>query len=484
VAFPVDRRRARRRVAARKPVAARGAGVSRARLGFAVLLALIGVCVIGGGSARPETTSLLYLRPIAALLMVVVFATAPAGSLRAVRTPLLLLAIFALLMIAQLIPLPPGLWVALPGHDRYAVADTLIGSRPWRALSLTPDLTWNSLIALIVPAGVLIGIAQLDRENRKRMLLVAIGLALSSAVLGIVQMTAGAGSPFYLYRFTNPGLPVGWLANRNHEAVWLAATLPLLRVFARTARTPEQHRSYPWIAAGTGLFLVLSILVTGSRAGFALALVALVATYALAPVSWPVPLAGPRYRWRRVALFVVPIVPIVLALYLGRAVSLDRLFASGYGVDELRFKYTPLLIEMTRTFLPFGSGFGSFDAVFRGFEPDSALRNNYFNHAHNDLIELTLNGGIAALALLAAFLWWVARRSVAVLRPYRTNSGETVLARAGLAMILVLLAAGLTDYPLRTPLMMAVFALACGFAAPPRATTEAGAKIASGPVPR
>ena len=56
-----------------------------------------------------------------------------------------------------------------------------------------------------------------------------------------------------------------------------------------------------------------------------------------------------------------------------------------------------------RSFLPFGAGFGTFDPVYRRFEPDALLSTIYLNQAHNEPMQLAMEGGIPALALLLVF---------------------------------------------------------------------------------
>jgi O-antigen ligase len=131
---------------------------------------------------------------------------------------------------------------------------------------------------------------------------------------------------------------------------------------------------------------------------------------------------------------------------------------------------------MLAEFMPVGSGFGSFDPVFRGFEPDSSLDVRFFNHAHNDLLELAISGGAIALLLLAVFVvWWIVR-SWAAFRPYRNRARSALVARAGAIMIAILFLASLVDYPLRTPLMAAIFAVAAAWLARSDAPSGAGAR--------
>jgi O-antigen ligase len=341
-------------------------------------------------------------------------------------------------------------------------------AQPWRPLSLTPDLTLNSLIACIVPLAGLIGFAALRDEQRALLVPVLIGVAVLCSLLGAAQLAGGPHSAAYLYTITHTGVAVGFFANRNHEAALLAATYPALRVWTMLpARSPEYRRARAFAAFGLGLFLIPMILITGSRAGMGLALVGIAAAYFIAPWSrlgefW----RSTRGRLAWAALWLLPFVMAGLVTILGRAWAFQRV---GTLIEdneaELRIRNLPLMLDIARDHLPFGTGFGSFDPVFRIYEPDPWLSTEYFNHAHNELVEMALTGGIPALLLVAAFLIWFARAGTRVFRPYRHPSEKVLLGRLGAVMILQFLLASIVDYPLRTPLIGVIFIFAAGWLA-------------------
>lgn len=203
---------------------------------------------------------------------------------------------------------------------------------------------------------------------------------------------------------------------------------------------------------------VTAIVATGSRTGSLIA-AALLAYTLFASISYVVP----NRKHRRVAMVAMALGGTVLLLcmvMLGRALSFDRI--TGFdATSEQRLKALPTLVQMFRQFIVAGTGFGSFDPVFRIMEPDSLLHETFFNHAHNDWLEMAITGGLPAMAVLAVFSIWVIRRLIQRLR--QRSSPMTILARAGGIIVLALGAASLTDYPLRTPLLSALFALAVGW---------------------
>jgi O-antigen ligase len=83
------------------------------------------------------------------------------------------------------------------------------------------------------------------------------------------------------------------------------------------------------------------------------------------------------------------------------------------------------------------------------------------NQAHDDYLQLILEGGLPALGLLITFLGWWAWKSI---RLWRGSGGEGVaLGRLGSILLLLILLASITDYPVRTPLMMVIAAQAAAW---------------------
>ncbi|MFV0645778.1 MAG: hypothetical protein ACK5NN_15010, partial [Sphingomonadaceae bacterium] len=82
----------------------------------------------------------------------------------------------------------------------------------------------------------------------------------------------------------------------------------------------------------------------------------------------------------------------------------------------------------------------------------------YINHAHNDFIEVVIDGGIFALALLVAGLFLYLLRMVRVM--FGANASGKTLKLAGGIVAGMLIIASTSDYPLRVPSIMALMAIA------------------------
>ncbi len=449
------------------PTFKHSATAERARL--VALVVLLAGCLLWGGGSRTDIASLSLLYPMAAISIATVLLVPGPMRFEEVRTPLVCLAALGAIIAFQLLPLPPGLWMALPGRDAVLGSTMLVQPEPgWHPLSISPDLTLASLIALLVPAAVLIGFAAVPRERTYQLvpfLLAGVGL---SIVVALLQITGGDNSPFYVYRITNRGSAVGLFANRNHQALFLAAALPLLALWAcQPSVEPQRQQLRRVLSAAAAIFLLPMLAVTGSRAGLILGLLGLVFAWFQfrTGCSKKAGTKGSRPLGRGAWIFAAAAAVVALgaAIMFSRAEAVDRLVAISLE-DELRLQYLPVVLRIVGDFMPFGTGFGSFDGLFRIYEPVDLLQAQYLNHAHNDLIELAMTGGVPALLVLAVFLVWLSRRGLAIVRD-RSRERRVQFARLGLAQVVLILIASLFDYPLRTPLMAALFVVAVGWVA-------------------
>ena len=416
------------------------------------------VLAFAGGASRFDEDQQAIVRLAAVAVLLISLWSLDLEPL--VRRPGLLLAAIGayLLLMLQLVPLPPTVWAGLPGHGPYAAVANEAGAVRWRPLSLTPDLTLNALYALL--PGTAAGVAALYLDRRQRIWLArgVVAIAALSAVIGLIQ-TAGGDGALRLYRITSDDAPVGLLANRNHQAALLACALPFIgALLGARRRDAADPRLGLILALGTAAVLVLAIISTGSRMGLGLCLLgSLGGVAAFKAAGRRLLPSRPAFRLTLAAGALVALAAVTLAA--ARSGALERL-AHTNRVNETRVAMLDPLLTTARAFMPFGAGFGSFDSVFRHFEPNSLLSTIYMNQAHNEPMQLTIEGGAPALGLLAAFAGWWLWSGVKVARREGPSGGKA-LAIAWVTATAILLASSLVDYPLRTPLLSALFAVAC-----------------------
>lgn len=463
----------------RRPVGASARSGDR-RGPFIALCGLLGAVFLFGGGSRPDIVSLMLLRPVSVLLLGYGLLGLTRAQIVAHRL-LFAIAIATLgLVTLQLIPLPPAVWHALPGRAVVAEIDRVSGlGEVWRPLSLVPYGTRNALFSLVAPMAVLVLGVQLDYTDRRKLLPLLIAFGATSAVIAVLQLLGGGGGALYFYRITNNDAPVGLFANRNHQATLLALMPPMLVVWAASRadnrRAVRDWFRVPqvWTAVGALALVIPLLLITGSRSGLLWALAGLAAcplTLLWRGQAKPgvarEPAQGLGQR-RAVAGIAVGLVAVAGAtLWLGRATTLDR-WAGSSTSEELRLRILPTVGEMIREYAPWGSGYGSFDQVFRMHEPASLLRRSYMNHAHNDWLEAALTGGLPALVVLLVVVVAVVRRALRLAGAGVAAPDRIAFGRLGIAVMVILGLASLTDYPLRTSALACVFVVAALWATLP-----------------
>lgn len=436
-----------------------------------------------GGSSRPDVMSLIMLRPLAVVLLAAGLWTIRPEHWRTSPFVAAMAAAVVGLTLLHLLPLPPALWSLAPGRELIAEVDRAAGlGSVWRPLSMAPWLTWNAFFSLAIPLAVLVHGLQLTRHELRTLMLLMLAAGGVTVVWGAMQMLADPDASLYLYRQSNRGAGVGLFANRNHQALYLSAMLPMSAVAVAGNDGFAHHRERSLVL----LFLTAAVLVTmllllGSRAGLVCGVIGLAAMAAIVGLR----LAGlkRRLRWlwpAAIGGFAVLAALSVLAFVTGQAASVQHALdtADATGGGDLRFSVWPVAWNVARLLAPLGSGIGTYQTVVQIFEPAAMLRSTYSNHAHNDWLEVTMTAGLAGVLLLLVAMTGYARACWAAWR--NRLRAEGLLAWAGLIVIFLCAVASMVDYPLRTPIISCLFVLACLWA---RAGIGAGRPEGNGEPP-
>lgn len=408
--------------------------------------------ILFGGASREHVLRLALVE--LAALPVLVLALNRLFESRQWKSHALLLALLATLpalVLLQLAPLPPGIWTNLPGREQAVLGLEITGvTAGWAPISLTPDLTWASFLALLPPAAAVLACLTAPADMRRRAIGLYLILALASICLGIAQW-ASRSEVLYLYRTTDAGNIVGFFSNRNHLATLLLMLLPFAAAFLGQAVKVGDRSPRLWgLACLIGLMIV-SLAVIRSRAGVILALPALTGSFAIGVAA-----AG-RFRLDRkvLAAGLAAVLAVGVIASLGLPRIQDRF---GVSLVEGRADAWRVAAGAAAAFLPIGSGVGSFDTVYRSVEPLEDLDSTFLNHAHNEYLETWLETGWFGIIWLGAFLFWWGRRSLAA---WRTSPGTPrTMPRAASVALLILLLHSAGDYPVRTE-TIAVLAAVC-----------------------
>jgi O-Antigen ligase len=352
----------------------------------------------------------------------------------------------------QLLPWPVGMWAHLPGHGVYAGVEPFAGHEPatWLSLSLLPTQTVGSLLAAVpVMAAFLLG--RCANSGQLRWLtraLLSMGLFL--AVMGLMQQAHFGEFLFFQAEFA--GSAIGTFANHNHYANYFVMLTPLALLGLRNSLSPSRSSSSRdvLVVASWGCVLLLfvaALLASGSRAGVASALLS---TCVAAGMLWYKPGILKRKPWMVLAA-VVTLVAVFWLVLDPRFVT-DRVSAQQLGSDtKLRWQLIVSTGAAAWAFFPFGSGLGTFEAVYPRFQPPGA--GGTVPHAHSDYLELLMELGALffVLAYLLCRLVWQQWKSWRLWTAQHRRSPEVNLQVMALIGLVGLFAHSWVEFNLRIP---------------------------------
>jgi O-antigen ligase len=361
-----------------------------------------------------------------------------------------------LLPLIQLVPLPPEIWRSLPGRELPARLDTILGWSSWRPLTLDVEGTIRAFLSLLPPAAAFLGCLLLRGSERVRLLWIVSAFAVLNALLGIVQFATGGGlTP---YPSGHIGYALGFFVNRNHSAALSIVAIPIVAALGRLEMARGKATA-PVLAAVLSVLLILAVAVLATTSRMALLLLPFALTLSMGLTFYRQP------PWRVVLPSIFVVISIGFLLFANG--GFDRTLIRFSSLSDPRLSFWADTRWALQQYGLAGTGFGSFMRVFQTAESLDGLGPAIVNHAHDDYLEIALEGGLPAIVLLLAFLGLFAAalfRSAAVRKRVEANA-VTAAAAAG---VLALLACSLVDYPLRMPALSTVLAVLCSVVLPPR----------------
>jgi O-antigen ligase len=429
---------------------------------FVIVLAML----FGAGGIQSWSDAVVQLAALP-LLAWALFRLNPSQLGRGGQWAIVLLCAILALPLLQLIPLPPSLWSGLPGRREFASGYEAAGmALPWLPISLDPPATRLGLLSLLPATAIFLAILSLEQRSRRILIVPIFIVVFASVVLDLQQTWDGPDSPLRFYASTERFRAVGFFANSNHNAAFLYCAIPFAIAWAIGLVLDRRRNRAIGLAllALLTLTIIFGLATTQSRAGVALLFVAGLSGLLLA---WRHDRGQSGRRLLRFAI-AANVIALILAFQFGFVTLMQRV--EGKGIEDIRWPVYRITSQAAIANLPFGSGFGTFVPVYDKFAPRTLLAENYVNQAHNDWLDLWLTGGVPALILVFGFLVWL---GVATFRLWGSAQPgapvlDLALAQAASIVIVMLLLHSVVDYPLRTPTLSVLFAMACAFLIPPR----------------
>jgi O-antigen ligase len=382
------------------------------------------------------------------------------------------LVIWLLLAALMLVPAPARARLALaPASamvDRTLFLNTPpdpAGAAP-RPLSIDPaSSAWavalgTALVLLFWSAREIVGSGGLRATVR--------GIAWTSLALTTLALVQHGATPHLLYGFIRPigrdPMPFGPFVSRNDLATWLVMALPLVAGYA-AARVESRRRGEEPLAVGavvdaTALwlgaslvFIAAALVVAISRSG----LIGAAAGMAALPLFARRRMSRSGWGWSAAGATLVLAVAATYASWQALARRMEETLASGLGGRREIWERT---WAMASDFRITGVGVGAYERAMTVYQPTPHVF--YFNHAHNEYLQLLAEGGVMlavpAAITIVAVVWLIARQLAA-------DRTAVFWIRAGAAAGLLAVAVqSVWDTGLRMPANAVLFALLAAIA--------------------
>ncbi len=379
---------------------------------FFGLLTLIAWLPVPLGSNRAWSAGLMHA---AAMILLGLWCLRFAGqssrvtpALRDGKAALALFVIWIAYVALQALPLPPALLAVLsPKAFMHYSAAAGAGYAPLSSLSLDPGSTFSMLqkIAAYVALFFLTLVLLTSRSRVRLMLIVLTLVGTIEAFYGILAYV-GRGHFVLWYPGVAGNSVSGTYVNRNHFAGLMEVTIPAA-IGLLIARSTLHYgrgwrealrRGMDFVLKDTGwvsfclLIMCTALILSSSRGGVAALVFSIGFAVSLAVFSRRGGAAESRVPLK------IGMLAMVGVAWLGAGGIVEKLENVGFANNrgDIREAIYPMIGDFWLT----GSGAGTFQWVFPAYKTQ-ALGGGYYEHAHNDFLELLAEQGLIGFVLAA-----------------------------------------------------------------------------------
>jgi O-antigen ligase len=390
---------------------------------FSALLTLIALTAIPYGTNGPMAKALFECVVLALAAMWIIEGMLSGSWLRPAHR----------LLVPGLVLLAYALLQTLP-FSRANIGGGIEGA-VWRAVSFDPQstrLAAMKLLAYILVLALLLRYTN-NRRRLRALIYLVIGIAVASAVFGMVRQMTQREAGFLLPGLM-PGMGYGQFINPNHFAFLMEMVLGLtLGLIVAGGVRREKILIY----LATALPLWAALVLSNSRGGILSMLSQMLFLVLIFSLSRPGRAADEKPNWllrasRSSAVRAVVIIALLLGTVFsvfwlggerlaGRLVQNDEFTAEPIGRDVTpRQQIWSSTWQVIKANPVFGVGFGAYWVSIDEFSDRSGQLKPYA--AHNDYLDILASGGLVGLALAGWFVFLVIKRARIQLRaadPFR-----------------------------------------------------------------
>lgn len=347
------------------------------------------------------------------------------------KTPALVpLLIFLGYILFQIVPLPPWLLELLSPNTYRLYMDTIgiVDDGSWLSISVNRKSTLLEFFRYASYVGFYFLTVQLlsNKERLQSVVGLVVIFLTSLSAFAIIQYFTSRDTIFWLIEVPINSIIFGPYVNHNHFAGLMELALPMviaLFIYLKPRISYKQSWKEKIVEIfdfqGINLYILLgfsalliasSIVLSLSRGGMISASLSVVLLVILISLRF-------KQKKMNIIVFLLLISVFLSVSWFGWETVVDRFarLQNQQGeIYEARLEFWKDSIEIIKALPLVGAGFGTFSDIypaFRTFISDRAVL-----HAHNDYLELLIEGGVIGLLLVSLFLIYLVKSSFKVFR--------------------------------------------------------------------
>lgn len=384
--------------------------------------------------------------------------------LKLFKWPIGLFGLFALLVWGQLLPLPPALLAAI-SPETLAVQQGVAAFR----ISLDPNQTqiYAALTFAYFSCFVVALLTVRDSERLDKLALYIVGAGLFQALIGVLLFSVGATYRIFFFDVIHNRV-IGTFGYHNHFAGYMEICLSVgIGLMLARLDAEKSGQAGNWKHKLVKVFdfilspkmrlrlmliiLVIALVLTRSRMGnggfFAAMLIVGLITIVLSRKLAPATIG-------LIASLVI-IDVLVVGTWVGLEKVVERVRDTAIVQEvgareesvELRTEVARYSVDLVRDFPVFGTGAGTYYNTYLRYRTP---RESYWDHAHNDYVEIAADTGLVGLGILAGFVVLTAARAILILMRRRSSLPRGV-AFGSLMAIVAIAIHSTVDFNLQLP---------------------------------
>jgi O-antigen ligase len=377
---------------------------------------------------------------------------------------IVLLSLFLLLILFQLLPLPPGILKTLSPktfelrNSLSSFDSQLLTLNSKFQISFFPFATqveffkWLTFIGLFF---FLLHSKILDDKYRvMRQLIIVIML------VGVIESLYGmfeffSGHKYILQRSMEDRMAfvTGTFINRNHFAGYLLMVIPLSVGFLFSREAMHIGRSKGWrerlssldgktlLIGFSVIMMILGLLFSASRMGIS----SLLLSFTLLSLLFRNP--SKEHKFSRTSILILGLA-LLWAAWIGLDAVISRFLTSSEDFKG-RWEFWVNTFQIFKDFPIFGSGLGTFAWVFPMYRSFHLI--GIATHAENDFLQLGSEVGIVGIGLLLILFLFLLYKAISGIRLLSHRESRRYIAIGGLVGILALMFHSIVEKNIQVP---------------------------------